>query len=447
MKKVITYGSFDLLHEGHYNLLKRAKALGDYLIVGVTTEQYDIYRGKMNVIDSLMKRVDNVRKTGFADEIIIEDHEGQKLEDIQKYEIDVFAIGSDWRGAFDYLGGYCEVVYLERTKGISSTLERNKRGGVVRTGIVGSGRIATRFITEAKYVSGLSVEGVFNPHMESAQAFAEQHELNFFTHKYDSFLGSVDAVYVASPHETHYAYAKQAIEGGKHVLCEKPMVLNSQEARELFALARGNDVVLMEAVKTAYAPSFLNLLAIAKGGRLGVIRDVEATFTKLPTSPSCREMTSQVGGSFTELGSYPLMAIFRLLGHDYMDLRFESIYNENGMDVYTKAYFRFDNAMATAKTGLGVKSEGQLLISGTKGYILAKSPWWLTKSFELCFEDTEQNESFYMKFLGSGLRYEAADFIRQIWDKESNNFKLSVGDSIAMAGVMEGFLLDRANKA
>lgn len=83
MKRVITYGSFDLFHEGHYNLLKRAKALGDYLIVGVTTEQYDESRGKLNIVDSLDKRIENVLNSGFADEVIVEDHPGQKVEDVQ----------------------------------------------------------------------------------------------------------------------------------------------------------------------------------------------------------------------------------------------------------------------------------------------------------------------------------------------------------------------------
>ena len=127
MKKVITYGSFDLFHEGHYNLLKRAKELGDYLIVGVTTEQYDESRGKLNIMDPLNERIENVRKTELADEIIVEDHVGQKVEDVQKYGIDVFTVGSDWTGAFDYLREYCEVVYIERTKNISSTLVRNRK--------------------------------------------------------------------------------------------------------------------------------------------------------------------------------------------------------------------------------------------------------------------------------------------------------------------------------
>ena len=95
MKKVITYGTYDLFHQGHYNLLKRAKELGDYLIVGVTSEHFDEERGKVNVVDSVLERVESVRKTGLADEIIIEDHQGQKIEDIQKYGVDIFTVGSD----------------------------------------------------------------------------------------------------------------------------------------------------------------------------------------------------------------------------------------------------------------------------------------------------------------------------------------------------------------
>ena len=127
MKKVITYGTFDLFHEGHRRLLERAKKLGDYLIVGVTTENYDKSRGKLNVQQSLMERIENVKKSGLADEIIIEEYEGQKVDDIQKYNVDVFVIGSDWTGKFDYLREYCEVIYLERTKDISSTKLRAEK--------------------------------------------------------------------------------------------------------------------------------------------------------------------------------------------------------------------------------------------------------------------------------------------------------------------------------
>lgn len=92
MKKVITYGTYDLLHQGHINLLRRAKELGDYLIVGVTSDSFDRDRGKLNVRNNVLERVEAVKSTGFADEIIIEDYVGQKNDDIQKYYIAVFAV-------------------------------------------------------------------------------------------------------------------------------------------------------------------------------------------------------------------------------------------------------------------------------------------------------------------------------------------------------------------
>ena len=113
MKKVITYGTYDLFHYGHLRLLERAKNLGDYLIVGVTSDDFDKQRGKINVKQSLIERIESVRATGLADEIIVEEYEGQKIDDIQRYNIDIFTLGSDWVGKYDYLNEYCNVVYLD----------------------------------------------------------------------------------------------------------------------------------------------------------------------------------------------------------------------------------------------------------------------------------------------------------------------------------------------
>ena len=197
MKTVITYGTFDLFHQGHYNLLKRAKELGDYLIVGVTTEHFDEARGKVNVVDPIIERIENVKKTGFADMIIVEDHDGQKIEDIQKYGADIFTVGSDWVGTFDYLNAFCKVVYLERTPNISSTFLRKKQFKIVRIGIVGTGRIAPRFISESKYVSGLTIECAYNPVDESAKRFEKREKIKCYTGDYEEFLENVDAVYIA----------------------------------------------------------------------------------------------------------------------------------------------------------------------------------------------------------------------------------------------------------
>ncbi len=443
MRKVITYGSFDLFHEGHYRLLKRAKELGDYLIVGVTTEYYDESRGKLNIVNSLMERIENVRKTGFADQIIIEDHVGQKVEDILKYHVDVFTVGSDWVGAFEYLKQYCEVVYLERTKDVSSTKLRASNYSIVRLGIVGTGRIAERMVPEVKYVSGINTVGVFNPHLESAGKFADSHELGFFTNDYEEFLGKVDAVYVASPHLTHYEYAKTALEHGKHVLCEKPVTLSRAQTEELFAIAKERKLVFMEGIKTAYCPGFVQLLGMARSGIIGEIRDVEACFTKL-TSPVYRELTDlEAGGSLLELGSYPLLAIIKLLGTKYRSMHFESFRAPNGLDLYTKVYFDYPYSFATAKTGLGVKSEGELIISGTRGYIKVRAPWWKTQEYEICFENPDQNEHYFVKFLGDGLRYEVSDFVSAMNGNRTWEYKLTPEESAVISGIMEEFLQQR----
>lgn len=440
MKTIITYGTFDLFHEGHYNILKRAKELGDYLIVGVTSEYYDTMRGKLNVVESLMERVEHVRESGFADQIIIEDHVGQKIEDIQKYHVDTFVIGSDWLGKFDYLKEYCEVIYLDRTRGVSSTMRRSENYELIRTGIIGCGRIANRFVPEARYVSGFHVEGVYNPNIESAKRFADKHELDFASDDFEYFLKNINSVYIASPHHTHYMYAKKAIENGKHVLCEKPMVLNRAEAEELFELAKKKNVVLMEAIKTAYSPGFVRLLGMAKSGLIGRIVDVEACFTKLSQDDVREIKDKECGGSFTELASYTLLPIIKLMGVDYSDINFDVVEKSCGVDGYTKAYLHYPDGIAMSKTGLKVKSDGHLLISGTNGYIMVKAPWWKTSEFEICYEDFEKNEKVFTKFQGEGLRYEISDFVAAINGYRNEDFKLTKKESIVLAEIMEKFL-------
>ena len=441
MKKIITYGTFDLFHNGHLNILKRAKAMGDYLIVGVTGEDYDLNRGKLNVSQPLMKRIENVRNTGLADEIIVEEYFGQKVSDIQKYDIDTFVIGSDWQGKFDYLKEYCNVVYLERTKGVSSTELRNKKNSILKVGIVGNGRIAQRFVKESKYVSGVNIECVYGRNPEHLESFASKFELSSFYTDYEQFLDSVDAVYIATPHHTHYEYAKQAILHKKHVLCEKPMTLSKLQSQELFELANENGVILQEAIKTAYAPCFTKLINVAKSGIIGELKDVSATFTKLVTDTTLREYDKTMcGGSVTELATYPLCAIVKLLGTDYKDIKFDSFYDsKTNVDIYTKINLIYENALATATIGIGVKKEGDLVIAGTKGYIYVPAPWWKTEYFEIRFEDLSKTQKFFTKFDGDGLRYELAEFLHAI-NNGYNSYKFTDKESVCLAGIIENFL-------
>ena len=443
MKKVITYGTFDLFHQGHYNLLKRAKELGDYLIVGVTTEHFDEARGKVNVIDSIMDRIENVKKTGFADMIIVEDHEGQKIEDIQKYGVDIFTLGSDWVGTYDYLKSFCQVVYLDRTPSISSTILRKDRFKIVRTGIVGTGRMVPRFMSETKFVSGISVECAYNPVGSNVEAFAKKHDITVFINSYEEFLSNVDAVYIASPNETHYEYAKKALEAGKHVLSEKPLAFTKAESQKLYGIAQENGVVLMEAIKAAYCPGFQQLINAAKSGKIGDIIDVEANFTRLASLGSRERTDARYGGAFLEFGPSTLLPVIKLMGGDYKELHIDTLTDDNGVDIYTKVNIKYDKGFATMRTGVGVKTEGQLVVSGTKGYIIAPSPWWLMKQFDIRYEDSSKVEHYEPTFQGDGLRYEIGEFVSKINGIGANDYKLTAQESIAMAGIVEKFMESR----
>ena len=442
MKKVITYGTYDLLHQGHINLLTRAKALGDYLIVGVTNDNFDRERGKLNVQNNVLERVDAVRATGLADKIIIEDYVGQKIDDIQKYEVDIFAIGSDWEGKFDYLKDYCQVVYLPRTEGISSTMLRENLQEDIRIGVVGTGRIAERFVPESTFVSYVKVVCVYDLDYSKASEFAGRHHIDKVCQSYDELLDCVDAVYIATPHLSHYELCKKAIIHHKHVLCETPLVLNGQQARELYTLSshtRGNGVVLMEANKTAHSPAFNHLISMVRSGVIGDVVDVSASESKLWGDKFTRELDpEQVGGSMYELGSYPLLPILKLMGIKYSDVHFYSTMKDC-IDVYTRGVIRYPSGICSFQLGLGVKTEGNLVISGTEGYAYVPSPWWLTDYYEFRYEDQNQNKKFFYQWDGAGLRYEIQEFISCIFNHRFSTARLRRRESIVMADIMQQF--------
>lgn len=437
MKKVITYGTYDLFHQGHYNLLKRAKELGDYLIVGVTTDNFDLERGKMSTCDNVMTRIEAVRATGLADQIIIEEYKGQKIDDIQKYGVDIFTVGSDWAGYFDYLKEYCEVVYLPRTEGISSTQLREDRPSV-KIGIIGTGSIAGRFVPESQYVNSVDVVAAYNPNGDEGKMFCDKFEIEYCD-SVSALFDRVDSIYVASPHFTHYEYVKLALEDGKNVLCESPFVFKKSQAEELYTMADNKGLVLMVALKTAYCPAFGHLVSLLKSGVIGEIVEVNASVTTLTDETSEKMDGSRYGGSMSENACFPLVPIFKLLGTDYRNINFYSKM-KCGVDLFTKAVFRYDSAVASFQVGLGVKTEGNMVVSGTKGYAYVPAPWWKTDYFEIRYEDQNQNKKYFYPFAGEGLRYEIKDFVSGILSKEYFFSKVSKVENLKMAEVQELYM-------
>ena len=437
MTKVITYGTYDLLHQGHINLLRRAKELGDYLIVGVTSDSFDRGRGKLNVRNNVLERVEAVKATGYADEVIIEDYLGQKIDDIQKYDVDIFAIGSDWEGKFDYLNEYCKVVYLPRTEGISSTMLRAESQDTYKIGVIGSGRIANRFVPETRVVNGAEVVAVLNPDRDEAAAFASKHGLEAYT-DFDAFVGKVDVVYIASPHLTHYNYIKSSLLAGKHVLCEIPFTLKKDEAIELYRLAEERNLVLMEASKTAYCPAFGHIVTLIKSGIIGDVVDVKAALSKMVAPPTRELDAEQAGGAMTEHAPLTVMSIIKLLGIDWKDINFHTK-RENGVDIYTKGVINYPHATSSFTLGIGVKTEGNLVISGTRGYVYVPAPWWLTSYFEVRYEDQTKNKKYFYSYDGEGLRYEIQEFLSMIVNDRRSCYKLRRRESVAIAEIIEKY--------
>ena len=416
MKKVITYGSYDLLHEGHIRLLKRAKALGDYLIVGVTSESYDRSRGKLDVVHTTTERVQAITALDYVDEVIIEYDKDQKANDIQVLNVNTFAIGDDWVGSFDYLSQYCEVVYLPRTPAISSSKLREELVKEFKIGVIGTGRIAKRFCSEAKHVPHLTIQAAMSRNINNVRQFIESASIpNGHLTLQDLLNDDIDAVYIASPHEFHFEQAKQALLHGKHVLCEKPVTLDSDKLKELINIAKEEKLVFIEAIKTAFLSAFHKLLFEVRNGKIGEVREVRSSFTKLVEDKSAREWQKPYGGATNELASYPLLLAQKILGKPSKVHYFDQIDKDTGVDLSNRIIGEYDSgAVSISTVGIGAKTEGSAIISGSKGYIYVPAPWWLTKKFFVRYEDPNHIEEFEYSFEGDGLRYEISEFVTLI---------------------------------
>ena len=410
MKKVITYGSFDLFHFGHRRLLERAKKLGDYLIVGVTSDDYDRTRGKINAEQSLAERIAAVKATGLADLVIVEEYDGQKIDDIKKYNVDTFAIGSDWEGKFDYLRNYCEVIYLERTKGISSSEIRAEKRAL-KLGLVGDSLgYFSKIITESKFVNGLSISGIFSERGEGEEI--QKLGVNKFNSLGEALENS-DAVYIKTDYETRYETIKRALEAGRNVLVESPITLDPKQTEELFTLARKKKLVLMEAIRTAYSTAYQRLALLAEIGKIGEVVSVEATCT------SQKRNNPEKCASLYEWGPNAMLPVFQVLGTDYKAKTIISrLDKKTGGDEITKINFIYKSATASVYVAEGAKAEGELIISGTEGYIYVPAPWWKTEYFEVRYEDTTKNRRYFYQLDGEGIRYELVEFLQATKDQK-----------------------------
>lgn len=429
MRRVITYGTFDLFHQGHYNILKRAKEKGDYLIVGVTSESYDLERGKLNVCDSLLTRIENVRKTGLADEIIIEEYQGQKVNDIIKYKIDALVIGSDWYSKFDYLKKYCEVIYLERTKNISSTKLRNENFQVYRLGFATDDELDNEIVYESKFVSGIHAESVFSATQKIAQKVCYKYELNSWYEDYTKFLDSVDIVYIKTAYEQRYKLAKLALENRKYVICDSPIANSKEDITKLFELAKVNNVILCENIITAYLRAFNQLVWLMNGNLIGKLLNLRCVISN--------ELFKEPKNKY-ELAIYPLFAIMKIMGHDYNKIDVIHLNNTKGDEVCNLIQVYYSDKIASIEIGISCLLDDGMTIIGDMGKVFIPNDWWNTGYFEVKLNKDRNIKRYSFNFEGNGLRYLLHELMIMIKDNCSQCNRIFYSESEQLYDMLKG---------
>lgn len=247
-------------------------------------------------------------------------------------------------------------------------------------------------------------------------------------------MSKVDSVFIISHPSKHYLQIKKALNLGKHVLCESPLALNEDEFVELDQLAKDNNLILMDSIKTAYSTAYNRLLLLLKGGKIGDIYSIDATCTSL------RDFDENSWNSITSWGPTALLPIFQVFGSDYEDKCINSLFvdEDSNFDLFTKIDFKFSDAVASIKVGNSIKSEGELIISGSNGYAYVPAPWWKTDYFELRFENQEDNKKYFYQLDGEGIRYELVAFAKSI-ELCKNNAYISSDVSRAICGIMQDF--------
>ena len=405
MKKVITYGTFDLFHQGHYNILKRAKEYGDYLIVGVTGENYDIGRGKLSVHDPLAVRIENVMATGFADEIIVEEYLGQKISDITKYNVDTFVIGDDWKGKFDHLARYCNLVYLERTKGVSSTQIRKEELDNYSIGIITDIPDDNSIVSEASKITSFEISGVYSEDQDVAEEFFEKYLSDdaekdpdqgpILADSVGALAEASDIVYIRCHPEKRYQIAKAVLAEGKHVICDSPCALKKEQMEELYSIAEKNNVILMDNVKMVHIHVFNQLLWMTQGGLIGDILSIQCSISRNDRSRK---------NIFYDLLVQALCPSIKILGTDFDGLDIRMMKDSDGIE-FASLDFEYGETRVVLSVGNKVRVRNQLEIIGSKGTIKIDGNWWRGNYFELDTPDIDNVEIYNTNYSGNGFKY------------------------------------------
>ncbi|MDR7210005.1 Gfo/Idh/MocA family oxidoreductase [Flavobacterium piscis] len=282
---------------------------------------------------------------------------------------------------------------------------RNK----IRWGIIGLGNIANQFAVDLRLIEEAELVAVASRNIDKAREFALKHDCNTFYGSYDDLFADdqVDIVYIATPHDSHAELTIQAMENGKHVLCEKPLALSYKDAVRMTDASKKYNKFFMEAFWTRFIPSVREVLSKVKRGEIGEVKYLKADFAYYNSELGMRLTDKKLGGgALYDIGVYPLFLSYIMLGIP-KEITAKSIYHSTGVDLQTTMILEYQSAQSVLHAGLVSASDMKATISGTKGRIDIDSPWFMTEGYSII--ENEQEEKFKIPNIGKGYAHEAIE--------------------------------------
>jgi len=310
---------------------------------------------------------------------------------------------------------------------------------VIRWGIVGLGNIAAKFVSDLKLIDGAILTAVASRSIEKAQTFAKEHEAEFAFDSYQQLFesGTVDVVYIATPHTSHADLSIAAMNNGLHVLCEKPMGVNSAEVEEMIAASNKNTVFLMEALWTRFLPSFLKTKELLNAGSIGKVAHINADFAfyGMDRAEEGRVLNPALaGGSLLDIGLYPVFLAYALLRKPKTILATAN-FHSTGIEKQVSIIFGYEDAQAVLYSGFTSNSETRAEITGSDGSIILASRWHETDDYSI--EKDGKQKHFTVPKIGKGYAHEIKEVHNCINAGEIESEKWSHQNSLDLIGLLD----------
>lgn len=314
--------------------------------------------------------------------------------------------------------------------------------GKIRWGILGTGYIAEKFAEALSFVPDAELVGVGSRNIETARKFASKYNVPNPHGSYEAMINDteVDVVYVGTLNNVHKENCTVAINAGKPVLCEKPFMINSEEAIEVINLAQKKKVFLMEALWTRFVPAFVEARKLWESGVLGDVRMVSSDFGFL-----CERSTTNPlfisklgGGSFLDVGAYPVSMAHILFGEPD-DIAALADMGPTGVDEQMGMLFKYKGGeIVLGYSSFNVESPKEAVISGTKGYIRIHTPFFCPPGFTLCLND-QDHQVYDRPFIGNGWNYEAVEVMNCIRAGKLESEIVPHKETLALGRTMDRF--------